>query len=196
MRRVPFSPLVLWLILLIPLLHSAYVPFLEYQREAILNGELWRLVTGHLTHLGWTHGLLNMGGLILITHLFSSCWPRGQLLSAVFFIACLCSLLLLVLSPSLAYYVGLSGVLHGLMAQALLTDRHYPAGLRAVVFFGLLAKVAWEQTPYYSDALMAALIHGPVAVQAHAAGVVSGILWALLINRRIVWSKFKSMVKN
>ena len=32
----------------------------RYEREAVLDGELWRLVTGHLVHLGWSHTVLNL----------------------------------------------------------------------------------------------------------------------------------------
>ncbi|MEE8280791.1 MAG: hypothetical protein V3R50_00295, partial [Gammaproteobacteria bacterium] len=28
---------------------------LRYDRAAISDGELWRIITGHLAHLGWSH---------------------------------------------------------------------------------------------------------------------------------------------
>ena len=38
----------------------------RYQREAIADGEFWRLFSGHLAHLGISHLLLNIAGLLLI----------------------------------------------------------------------------------------------------------------------------------
>ena len=37
---------------------------LQYDRAALATGEWWRLVTGHLVHLGWDHLALNVAGLI------------------------------------------------------------------------------------------------------------------------------------
>ena len=39
---------------------------LEYQRSAILSGELWRLVTCNLVHLGPAHLLLDLGVFLLL----------------------------------------------------------------------------------------------------------------------------------
>jgi len=39
---------------------------LRYQRGAILDGQWWRLISGNLVHLGWSHLLLNLAGLILV----------------------------------------------------------------------------------------------------------------------------------
>src|SRR5262245_13977247 len=39
---------------------------LRYERAAVFRGELWRLVTGHIVHLGWSHTLLNLAGLALV----------------------------------------------------------------------------------------------------------------------------------
>ena len=39
---------------------------LKYERLSIEDGEYWRLLTAHFTHLGYTHLLLNMAGLVLV----------------------------------------------------------------------------------------------------------------------------------
>src|SRR3569623_2737413 len=43
---------------------------LRYERAAILDGEMWRLVSGHLVHLGWSRLVLNLAGLALIWGLY------------------------------------------------------------------------------------------------------------------------------
>ena len=40
--------------------------WLQYDRVAILDAELWRLLTGHLVHLGLNHYILNAIALILV----------------------------------------------------------------------------------------------------------------------------------
>ncbi len=48
---------------------------LEWSREGIPGGEYWRLLTGHWTHLGLNHLLLNLAGL-LVTGLKR--WREGR----------------------------------------------------------------------------------------------------------------------
>ena len=38
---------------------------LRYDRAAIESAELFRLVTGHFAHLGWSHFALNAAGIVL-----------------------------------------------------------------------------------------------------------------------------------
>ena len=71
---------------------------LAYDREQVAAGELWRLVTAHVVHLGWSHLLLNLAGLWLAWYLVSSCLSLRQWLLVLAVPAA---------SPSLA---GLEGV--------------------------------------------------------------------------------------
>ena len=45
---------------------------LAWDRSALADGELWRLVTGHFAHLGWSHLGLNLAGLALVA------WIAGE----------------------------------------------------------------------------------------------------------------------
>ena len=51
---------------------------LKYDRLAILNGEYWRLVSAHFTHLGPTHLLLNLAGLLLVWLLVGRYYSNRQ----------------------------------------------------------------------------------------------------------------------
>jgi rhomboid family GlyGly-CTERM serine protease len=92
---------------------------LAYDRTALLHGELWRALSGHLVHLGWTHALLNAAGVLLCCELA----PRVfRLPGFALRLAALCagvSGLMLWLSPEVSRYVGLSGVLYGLFVTGL-----------------------------------------------------------------------------
>jgi len=40
--------------------------WLRFERSAIASGQFWRLLTGHLVHLGVSHYFLNAAGLVLV----------------------------------------------------------------------------------------------------------------------------------
>lgn len=153
---------------------------LEYERAAILAGEWWRLLSGHFVHLGWSHLLMNLAGLWLIWELFlnrdnpvPTCLYRLPLLTIG------TSLGLLLLSPEVAWYRGLSGLLHGLLAFALLQQlarQPLSSSLLLALFAG---KIAWEQLagPLPGSESWTG---GRVIVDAHLYGMLSGVLlWAL-----------------
>ncbi|MEC7804297.1 MAG: rhombosortase, partial [Pseudomonadota bacterium] len=87
----------------------------RYDRAAIAEGEFWRIITGHLAHLGWNHLVMNVAGLWLVTYVFAPAgkpwlWATGMLATAM-----LTSAGLYFFNPQLSFYVGLSGVLHGII---------------------------------------------------------------------------------
>src|SRR3569832_266834 len=152
---------------------------LRYERAAILDGELWRLVSGHLVRLGWSHLVLNLAGLALIWGLFERqlvtlewWWVWSVSTAAV-------SAGLFFFERDLAWYVGLSGVLHGLFIAGLLLAirRDYWWGDAALLVI-VLGKLAWEQI-YGSLPGTTAMAGGNVIVAAHLYGAVGGALAAL-----------------
>lgn len=158
--------------------------WLRYDRGAIIqHGQWWRLFTGNFVHLGWPHLSLDLAGLVLVWLLF-----RPQIAERVWAIATVfCSLGvgvgLLWRMPDLQWYVGLSGMLHGLfVAGALLCIRQgYRFELLMIAL--VVGKLVWEHTmgplpgsEHYSG--------GHVVVQAHLYGAVSGALLGLLLPLR------------
>jgi rhomboid family GlyGly-CTERM serine protease len=163
-------------------LPSTWQNALEFQHRAIAGGELWRLLSGHLVHLGWQHLAMNLLGLGLIWALLlrfesaSNCALAGVLLSLGV------SLGLYWLSPGVAWYVGLSGVLHGLLVWALLRQWRIAPPLHAVVLGLVALKLVWEQIggPLPGSA---ELVRGRVVVEAHLYGALSGaLLWILQLG--------------
>jgi rhomboid family GlyGly-CTERM serine protease len=150
---------------------------LRYERVAVLDsGEYWRLLTGHLVHGSSTHLALNLAGLALIGTLF----PRHFSLSG-WLAVLLASLVAIDIGfvwnePHLAWYVGLSGVLHGCLAAGAIAWWHYETrGLAAALTLLLVGKLAWEQwhgaLPLSGDM--------PVIVDAHLYGAMGGAFVAL-----------------
>ena len=157
---------------------------LAWDRAAIGTGELWRLVSGHLVHLGWSHLVLNLAGLALILWVVGgayACW-RWLLIAVISLVAI--DLGFWWLDPSLEWYVGLSGLLHGLLAAGLLRGAIARDPEALVLAALVLAKLAWEQFagPLPGSAETAG---GNVIVNAHLYGAVGGLLGALLVGRRV-----------
>lgn len=157
---------------------------LRYDRTGIADLELWRLLTGHLVHLGWIHLALNGAGLILLWVLVGRCFTQGQWLAIALVSVAGIDSGLWFLDPDLVWYVGLSGVLHGMLAAGLVPgvrDGNIEAVLLSVL---LAAKIGWEQFlgPLPGSTEVAG---GNVVVNAHLYGAVSGALaGAVLIRAR------------
>lgn len=166
------------------------LPALEYRRDA-LPTEPWRLLTGHLVHVNWTHALVNAGAWLLLAWFFApQLDARRQLLSLALGAAFI-SLALASGHPAIAWYRGASGALHALFfagATAAVgvslrarSTRPAPAPL-ALLVAGWI-KVVVEQpggsaTPY-ADWLAAATVP-----QAHLAGALAGTLLGLFFAAR------------
>lgn len=170
-------------VILIGLLGSEADHWLRYDRAAILDGQLWRVLSGNLVHLGWPHLGMNLAGLaliwLLVGHLFTSRQWIG--------VAVICGLGvsggLLAFNPELLWYVGLSGVLHGFLISGCLADLR--SGRRgAWLLLALVwAKLIWEQVagPLPGSEATAG---GAVVVDAHLYGALAGILAVAIIPIR------------
>ncbi len=115
---------------------------LRYDRAAISEGELWRFITGHLAHLGWSHLAMNVAGLCLVTYIFA---PPGKVWvwSAWMFVtAMLTSAGLYFFSPQLSFYVGLSGALHGMIVIGALRWMQHGDFMGLFVLIIVVAKIA------------------------------------------------------
>ena len=95
---------------------QSYLGVLEFDRQQILSGEIWRIWTGHLVHTNSSHFSLNIVAAIIIYFTFFTGIKLGELLLCGFVFASLISVTLLCVYPGLAWYNGLSGLLHALVA--------------------------------------------------------------------------------
>jgi rhomboid family GlyGly-CTERM serine protease len=152
---------------------------LRYDRPAIAAGELWRLVTGHLVHLGPSHLAMNLLALAILAFLLPALasW-RGWLLAGLSSAAFI-DLGLFVFHPGVVWYVGLSGMLHGFWAAGVILaihDRRFEAAPLAVL---LVLKLGYEAL-FGPIPLSGEVAAGPVVEQAHAWGAAGGAAFALL----------------
>lgn len=168
-------------LLLLPLLGGEGLKLaLRYERAAIAAGQWWRFITGHLVHLDAIHALLNAVGLALLWALFArsyALWQWGVALAA--------SMLAIdagfwFISTQLVWYVGASGVLHGVFACgciALLRERDRIGLIAAVIFVGKLVYEQWHGPLPFERA-------DQVVTVAHLYGAIGGAAAALVLRGR------------
>lgn len=158
-----------------------WVEPLRYERVEVATGQWWRLLTANLVHLGWHHLLMNGLALLLLWLLFgrqrSERQWGGVLLASTLGVTGG----LWLLDPALQWYVGLSGVLHGIFAAGVVGQWREDRRLALLMGAALLLKIGWEQMTG-GAAATAAFVGGAVVVDAHLYGAVSGALAALLMQ--------------
>lgn len=159
--------------------------WLRFDRVWLIHGESWRLVTGHLAHLGWSHFALNSAGLLLIWFLVGANMTARQWMIIIAATVCTIDIAFWVFNPELHWYVGLSGLLHGLLIAGILAKRPLLDTENMVLLVLLVAKLGWEQWQGAMPGSTAAS-GGPVIVDAHLYGALGGLLSALVLNHRVL----------
>ncbi len=147
----------------------------DYSRPAILDGQFWRVLSGHFVHLNTTHLLMNALGLLGIVSVFGEALSLARPLLLSLGIAIGISLALWLSEPQLIHYAGASGVLHGLFAAGIILAHDLSARFRLVAAAALIAKLFFE-TQFNTGS--AELIGAPVIHAAHQWGAVWGTFLA------------------
>jgi len=163
---------------------SAYLDALRYDRAAVLGGEAWRLVTGHLVHADAAHLGWNLLGVLIVGLLFAREYNERQWLVVLLASTITANLGFLLLEPTLAWYVGFSGVLHGCMAAGLVAWLRGPRDAFTWIVTALFAaKLGWE---HFAGPLpfTAASLSLPVVHEAHSYGAVGGLVAGLVLAAR------------
>jgi rhomboid family GlyGly-CTERM serine protease len=161
---------------------------LRFDRVAVLAGEWWRLLTGNIVHLGWNHLLLNLAGLALIWVLFPATLTPTRAAVLFTFSSLAVTVGLLEFTPSLHWYVGLSGALHGILVGAAVMSLRRDLRMEQWLLAGVGVKILWEQW-HGPSADTEKLVGGAVVVDAHLYGALGGLLiglaaWAAFGLRR------------
>jgi rhomboid family GlyGly-CTERM serine protease len=156
--------------------------WLRFERSGIAAGELWRLLTGHLVHLGVSHTVLNLAGLVLVWFLVGRAFDWKQWLWVMAGSVGAIDLGLWFGAPSLEWYVGLSGLLHGMLGAGIVAGIAARSGEALILGVVVAGKLAWEQ---FAGPLPGSetTSGGAVIVDAHLYGVIGGTVVAAMLIR-------------
>jgi len=168
----------------------AVVGCFQFDRQAILHGELWRLVTANFVHWSIEHFLLDAGAFLLVGLLYERHFGRSypwMLLACGLAVGCG----VFAMVPEMATYRGLSGVDSGQFAAALCVEADLARRDRsrwlwltpvAAIF---AAKILWEITTgqmfFGTESLGDIGLPVPVA---HAVGTATAV--AFVAVQRVV----------
>jgi rhomboid family GlyGly-CTERM serine protease len=168
-------------VLLLPTLSGdAGRELLRYDRAGLAAGQFWRLLTAHVVHLGLEHAALNCLGLVLMWALFARDYKPWQWVSIALASMAAIDAGLWLRDSTIAWYVGSSGALHGVMAAGTLAHlrRRDLDGWILAAF--IIVKLTYEQT---AGALPLAEGMG-VVVDAHLYGALGGVAVAAFLKSR------------
>ena len=182
-RAVWLPPLVVMaVVLLLGLGGEPVRDALRYDREALEAGQYWRLLSGNFVHLGAWHLFLNEMGLLVLVLLCPEALDWRVWLRRLVLVGLGMSAGLYFFVPDTAWYVGMSGVIHGLfvlgLGRQVVTQRDLIA---AACLAYLVGKIAWEMisgAPVSDEAA----IGGKVLVESHLYGSLSALIYGLMFG--------------
>ncbi len=164
---------------------STLVSWLEYDRAAILAGQVWRVMTGNLVHWSVEHFLLDVGAFLLVGCLYEKTVGRSYPW-VLLFSGLAVGASSLIFLPEMATYRGLSGVDSGQFAAVLCLElglalhchRNWSYLIPAAAIF--ITKLVYEsmtgQMFFGTESL--GNIGQPVPL-AHVVGAISAVLFLL-----------------
>lgn len=163
--------------LLLALIDENIAEIFMYNRNAINNGELWRLITTHLTHLGWNHLWLNLLAVVIIWFLVKDflttyLWWLVALISSIGI-----SIFLYLFMPELQWYVGLSGLLHSLLICGGIIGVSQGKKEFILLLLFVLIKIIYEQ---FYGSVSIDIIERDIILNAHIYGASIGLFFGLL----------------
>ncbi len=159
----------------------------------VRNGELWRLVTGHLIHTNWQHYAMNMLGLVMCIVVFRDDvaawhWPLSFVFVAVF-----SSLAMYYTEVPYDRYLGFSDVLHGWILIGAMAIAHKEPRFFILIFVLFWMKILEEK--FHLIFFTSYGVSGNVAKESHIYGAIGGMLYAILFIPSFRKSIFKLVTR-
>jgi rhomboid family GlyGly-CTERM serine protease len=152
---------------------------LAYYHNGIAEGEIWRLISATFCHTNFNHLIMNIVGLIITLALFIDLFKTIKIFPLVIFCSLFIGLCLFFFDSEVIWYVGLSGVLHGLFSYGVANDISKKDSWGYLLGAGLLIKIIYEQI-YGASQSTINLIAAEVLINAHLYGALAGFTFFVI----------------
>lgn len=159
--------------------------WIHFDRQAIEEGQLWRLFTNIFTHSNLYHLILNCASVTLIWGIF-----HHELKIKLSLIVTLYTGLFvgtcLYLFESIEIYVGFSGALYGIIVIACYIAAMQGDKWSLALMLIVIARIFYQQIEGPPEDLTD-LIESRVAIESHLYGIYSALIWIAidLVSRMI-----------
>ncbi|MFT7244600.1 MAG: rhomboid family GlyGly-CTERM serine protease [Candidatus Azotimanducaceae bacterium] len=154
------------------------IEILAYDQLAIIEGEYWRLLTANLVHTNYAHLAMNLGGLFALWLLHGDEYKTQNYLGIALTCGLAITLAIYLLRENITWYVGLSGILHGIFVWGLVKDFEKRRASAWLLAAGLVLKLVIElQTG--GSAWVEAMLGARIVVDAHLYGAIAGGFFAI-----------------
>ena len=149
-----------------------------FGRDRSGEGEGWRIITGNLAHTNGWHLLLNLSGLAVLYSLFREYLTGWRLPVLLLLLGTAVGLGIWWWCPQTQWYMGLSGLLHGLFVWGAMQDIRYRRYSGWLMLLGIVIKLGLD---FYSagESPVSALIGARVHIESHLIGLAAGLLLGL-----------------
>ena len=167
----------------------------ELSRAGLERGQLWRFLTGHLTHYSIYHFAVDSATLLVLGWLAERRFGARRWAVILLLSGAAVSVAFLLSEEHLEAYRGLSGIDCAALAAALVAEARRRPLVALAVSLGLVAKLTYEQLSggFIFPAVGLGDMGEPV-LSAHsgggAAGLLFGLLWFSTLNRTPARSSF------
>jgi|SRR5690554_891194 len=176
---------------------AVWLPFYQAEAGSLLEHydfsktlvwqEPWRLISAHIFHLDATHAGYNAAGLLVVSIFFARHFNVRSWLNAILVIAVATSIGVWIIDMP-ERFVGLSGLIHGLLVLSLLLEwaqQNYARTewLAPLVLVLMAVKVGLEIVGLLDSQIL--LSQGSQFGYVHAAGMFAGLLAWRLHRRRL-----------
>ena len=177
MRSLIFeTALLIFITIVIFLLEPQASQWLAYYHTGIAQFEFWRLISASFCHTNFYHLLMNIFGLMITLLLFIDTFKFIKIFPLIIFNSLFIGIMLFFFEPQVSWYVGLSGVLHGLFSYGVSVDLYNKDRWGYLLGGGFILKIIYEQLFGAAQSTID-LINAPVLVNAHLYGAFSGVLF-------------------
>ena len=161
-------------------------PLFSYDREAIQQGQVWRLLSASFVHLSTNHMLMNLSVFILATLLFQN--TQVLLWYAVLILCCIAvGTGIWFFDTRVSNYVGLSGALYGLVSFGLLINLKNNSIVYILVLALIGYKVYGQQSSNFDRFYLEGFIGGAVIASSHFFGFVTGLVAGLIVTAKKIF---------